>query len=560
MARIDTLANFITDIATAIKAKTGKTDPITPANFDTEINSIQGGDSGDTLAPLANGYTRLLCIESTGSQYITTDLMVSDNTNFSVTFRTFSGFTQQSFACIFGTRYTYNDNGYSLTTYPGSTSPSNTGHFLLDGTRYSSGMNPGSVSQTIRYKDGALLNESGVVTYVSVTATPPDPMAIFGVYDTLGKGVADTAGQTALYALTFEENGEVVADYIPAMRDSDGEVGLYDMVSGKFYTNSGTGSFRYEKMVINNVETEEDLTEELNTYNTELTEQEMSIQNIIGVLQNKAISGSDAQMNVFCQSEEPETKDGVWVRNNNINPEKIDITNNIIAGVEMTSIKSVSNLPTGLREASVCSVGTDVYVINGTTSGSTLSSIYKYDTINDTYTYAASMGYAAYGVASATDGTDIYIFGGRVSSAGRDFTFKYDTLTGNLTQLPSMPYRTGQLQAVRVEREIYLFGGYDGNLLTKALKYNIDTGEYTTLPDLPSARNCAAVCANGSTIYIAGGYTGGTLSELLAFDTITNTYRLLSCAKAKRVLLRKGNRYEETDQRMADHRRCPDCG
>jgi hypothetical protein len=35
MARIDTLANFITDIATAIKAKTGKTDPITPANFDT---------------------------------------------------------------------------------------------------------------------------------------------------------------------------------------------------------------------------------------------------------------------------------------------------------------------------------------------------------------------------------------------------------------------------------------------------------------------------------------------------------------------------------------------
>lgn len=43
MARIDTLANFITDVATAIKTKTGKTDPITPANFDTEITSIEGG-------------------------------------------------------------------------------------------------------------------------------------------------------------------------------------------------------------------------------------------------------------------------------------------------------------------------------------------------------------------------------------------------------------------------------------------------------------------------------------------------------------------------------------
>lgn len=46
MARIDTLANFLTDVAAAIKNKTGKTDPITPANFDTEIESIQAG--GDT--------------------------------------------------------------------------------------------------------------------------------------------------------------------------------------------------------------------------------------------------------------------------------------------------------------------------------------------------------------------------------------------------------------------------------------------------------------------------------------------------------------------------------
>lgn len=46
MARIDTLANFLTDIAAAIKVKTGKSDPITPANFDTEINNIPTG--GDT--------------------------------------------------------------------------------------------------------------------------------------------------------------------------------------------------------------------------------------------------------------------------------------------------------------------------------------------------------------------------------------------------------------------------------------------------------------------------------------------------------------------------------
>ena len=47
MTRIDNLTNFLTDVATAIKNKTGKTDAITPSNFDTEIASIQSG-GGDT--------------------------------------------------------------------------------------------------------------------------------------------------------------------------------------------------------------------------------------------------------------------------------------------------------------------------------------------------------------------------------------------------------------------------------------------------------------------------------------------------------------------------------
>lgn len=43
MARIDTLGNFLTDVADSIREKTGKSDSITPANFDTEIESISGG-------------------------------------------------------------------------------------------------------------------------------------------------------------------------------------------------------------------------------------------------------------------------------------------------------------------------------------------------------------------------------------------------------------------------------------------------------------------------------------------------------------------------------------
>ena len=47
MARIDTLINFLTDVAAAIKAKKGDSTSIPAANFDTEIANLPSGD--DTM-------------------------------------------------------------------------------------------------------------------------------------------------------------------------------------------------------------------------------------------------------------------------------------------------------------------------------------------------------------------------------------------------------------------------------------------------------------------------------------------------------------------------------
>lgn len=43
MARTDTLGNFLTDVAEAIRTKKGTTNTIQASNFDTEIASIEGG-------------------------------------------------------------------------------------------------------------------------------------------------------------------------------------------------------------------------------------------------------------------------------------------------------------------------------------------------------------------------------------------------------------------------------------------------------------------------------------------------------------------------------------
>lgn len=48
MARIDTLGNFLTDVSSAIKQKTGGSSPIPASQFDTEILSITTGGTYQT--------------------------------------------------------------------------------------------------------------------------------------------------------------------------------------------------------------------------------------------------------------------------------------------------------------------------------------------------------------------------------------------------------------------------------------------------------------------------------------------------------------------------------
>jgi hypothetical protein len=39
------------------------------------------------------------------------------------------------------------------------------------------------------------------------------------------------------------ESGILIRDFIPAKRNSDNVLGMYDTVSGQFFTNAGTGEF-----------------------------------------------------------------------------------------------------------------------------------------------------------------------------------------------------------------------------------------------------------------------------------------------------------------------------
>lgn len=56
---------------------------------------------------------------------------------------------------------------------------------------------------------------------------------------------ASNFSKTKLYDLKLYDNQVLVCDLMPCYRNSDNEVGLYDLVNNVFYTNQGTGAFTY---------------------------------------------------------------------------------------------------------------------------------------------------------------------------------------------------------------------------------------------------------------------------------------------------------------------------
>ena len=63
---------------------------------------------------------------------------------------------------------------------------------------------------------------------------------IFGGNDS---GSASYKSSIKLYEFKISDGDTLTHEFIPCYRKSDGEIGLYDKVENKFYTNAGTGTF-----------------------------------------------------------------------------------------------------------------------------------------------------------------------------------------------------------------------------------------------------------------------------------------------------------------------------
>ncbi len=78
---------------------------------------------------------------------------------------------------------------------------------------------------------------------ISATLTQQTaPVSIFG-YNSASSGQVTSKREFKLYSARCSRGHEVVREFIPCYRKSDGVIGLYEKFTDTFYTNDGTGSF-----------------------------------------------------------------------------------------------------------------------------------------------------------------------------------------------------------------------------------------------------------------------------------------------------------------------------
>lgn len=199
---------------------------------------------------LPTGYTQLDYIEATGLQYLDTGITGHNGLSIEMNVMPLSMLNADNSTLIGSTNETdANDKKRMYLTLNKSATPyvyelGASSYYVLTGSA-----NVGKLRQKYNIniswtKAKSVLTVDGTAKITMSNTLNFDDngtnMYIFARHK--GNGVVDKLSHARLYDLKMWSNGTLKRDYIPARRDLDGEVGLYDLVSKTFF-KSVVGSF-----------------------------------------------------------------------------------------------------------------------------------------------------------------------------------------------------------------------------------------------------------------------------------------------------------------------------
>lgn len=198
--------------------------------------------------PYDEMYTKLEYIESTGTQYIKTDYHLRGNSNIEAQF-THSPVESSASSILFGARENSQKRGYMF----GDASGINKWFHAFYGDADTSSIYKAITVDpeynkiyNLSIKNGTFnVSDLGEVVFTSIDTILSSPMYIFAFNE--NESPACKYKGRIYYMKIFEGNA-MILNFVPAKRNSDNAIGLYDEVNDVFYTNSGTGTFGYGEL------------------------------------------------------------------------------------------------------------------------------------------------------------------------------------------------------------------------------------------------------------------------------------------------------------------------
>ena len=201
-----------------------------------------------------DGYTPLEYIESTGTQYIDTGCALKNTTGIYMEIDDSNKHQPSTMAAYFigtGASNKYRYYGYFLrnnkTSYwawngqnasvgegqMGSNIQTNYSHLYINYMNDRKYIYSNGTDNIYVQNDLPEINVEQTKSLYLFAINQPNTQDNTAAYFSVGK----------LYKLKLSENQTIVHNLIPARRDSDNAIGMYDTVNNQFLTNSGTGKF-----------------------------------------------------------------------------------------------------------------------------------------------------------------------------------------------------------------------------------------------------------------------------------------------------------------------------
>ena len=212
----------------------GTTIDLTDA-YDTNLEYLETDkETTQITSLLPSGYTQVDYIESSGTQYINTGIYSKSSVEIDCDFKSTDTSATRNY--LFGA---YNSNinrmqfSYSSEAFYGYGNNYITDNLTVDNNKHN-----------FNLKNGIFKIDNNQIKEITSNdfESPNSYVFLLAVNNA---GTATFYSYIKLYKCKIYNNNNLVRDFIPCYRNSDNEVGLYDLVNDIFYANAGTGSFTY---------------------------------------------------------------------------------------------------------------------------------------------------------------------------------------------------------------------------------------------------------------------------------------------------------------------------